>query len=99
MKIGAATERRVPRSFRFPWGGGQVIEEASISCSIDGHSWEPTIQLLRHEDGSEEVRLCVYRGKRLMRMPMIIDREQMEALARRVDKGGRLRIYLNILAQ
>jgi hypothetical protein len=48
--------RRVPRSFEFPWGKGQIVEEASYV----GEHHEPCIQLLRFDDGVELVRLCSY---------------------------------------
>ena len=50
--------RKLPRSFALPWGQGQVVEEVSV---MRPH-WEPTIQLLRYEDGEETLRFCYYHG-------------------------------------
>ncbi|HEY4657183.1 MAG TPA: hypothetical protein VIH34_01720 [Candidatus Bathyarchaeia archaeon] len=52
-KILTATRRALPHPFSFEWGKAQVVEEASVKVQFNDHSWEPTIQLLQFEDGSE----------------------------------------------
>src|SRR2546425_13037455 len=68
-RILSATKRAIPRPFSFEWGKGLVIEEASIRVQMQHHSWEPAIQLLRFDDGSETLRFCVFHGKQFSRMP------------------------------
>ncbi|MDG6928296.1 MAG: hypothetical protein JRN26_02450 [Nitrososphaerota archaeon] len=96
MKVSAGTERKLPRKFSFPFGSGLVVEEASILCSTNGHSWEPTMQLLKMDNGEELVRFCVYRGKRLTGMPMIVDREQLMELGKQVAKNKRLESFIRV---
>jgi hypothetical protein len=95
MKVSAGTERKLPRKFSFPFGSGLVVEEASILCSTNGHSWEPTVQLLMMDNGEELLRFCVYRGKKLTRMPMIVDREQLMELGKEIAKNKRLSELVN----
>jgi len=77
IKISKATPRKTPRPFKFHWGSGYVMDEVSIKCSIGGHSWEPTIQLLEYDDGMQQLRFCVYDGKRFQRMSLLIDRKKL----------------------
>ena len=90
IEIGEPERRRLPRRFSFHWGGGYIVEEASVKCTIRAnghvHSWEPTIQLLQYDDESEEVRFCVYSGRKFTRMPPIMDEETMKALSKRLEK-------------
>ena len=90
IEIGEPERRRLPRLFSFHWGGGYIVEEASVKCTIRAnghvHSWEPTIQLLQYDDESEEVRFCVYSGRKFTRMPSIMDEETMKALSKRLEK-------------
>ncbi len=79
-KILPATKRALPRPFTFEWGKGQVVEEASVKVQLNGHSWEPTVQLLRFEDGSETLRFCVFHGKQFSRMPLLINPDELSAL-------------------
>ena len=69
-------DRKLPRPFSFPWGGGQVVEEVSVMRS----HWEPTIQLLRYEDGEESLRFCYYHGPRFGRGPMMVSVEDLKEL-------------------
>ena len=71
------------------------MEEASVKVWLNNHSWEPTIQLLRFEDGSETIRFCVFHGKRFSRMPMIISRDELDALMKECRKHGRISALLN----
>ena len=64
------TSRELPRPFAMPWGMGEIVEEATAV----GEWSEPSIQLLRYDDGTESIRFCQYdhRG-RFRRSPMIVD--------------------------
>ena len=64
------TARKIPRPFAMPWGNGEIIEEATAI----GEWSEPSIQLLRYEDGTLAVRFRQYdhRG-RFRRSPMMVD--------------------------
>ena len=79
--------RKLPRPFSFPWGGGQVVEEVSV---MRPH-WEPTIQLLRYEDGEESLRFCYYHGPRFGRGPMMVSVEDLKELkAQAQDSAPRI---------
>ena len=93
-RILPATKRDLPRPFTFEWGKGMVVEEASIRCKLDNHSWDPTIQLLRFEDGSETLRFCVFHGARFSRMPLLISPEELTALLEVASKHPRIRALL-----
>lgn len=93
-KILPATKRPVPRPFSFEWGKGEVIEEASVKVQFNDHSWEPTIQLLRFEDGSETLRFCVFHGKQFSRMPLLISPDELSALMLSATKQPRIRMHL-----
>ena len=71
-----------------------MIEEASIRCTLDDHSWEPTIQLLRYDDGGETLRFCVFHGKQFSRMPLLINPEELSALLKETTKHKQIRIIL-----
>ena len=93
-KILAATKRTVPRPFSFEWAKGQVVEEASVKVQMDNHSWEPTIQLLQYEDGSETLRFCVFHGKQFSRMPLLISPDELTALLEEASKHPRIKTRL-----
>ncbi len=93
-KIEPATKRTLPRPFAFHWGKGEVIEEASIKCTLDDHSWEPTIQLLRYENGGQTLRFCVFHGKQFARMPLLISPEELTGLINEASKHKRIRSIL-----
>lgn len=94
-KILPARPRDIPRPFTFEWGKGQVVEEASVKIKLGQHSWEPTIQLLRYEDGTENLRFCVFHGKRFSRMPLIISPDELAALMAEASKNPRIKALLN----
>lgn len=74
-------DRKLPRPFEFHWGKGEVVEEVSVMRP----QWEPTIQLLRYEDGEESLRFCYYHGARFGRgamMASIDDLKELKAQAR-----------------
>ena len=70
-------ERKLPRPFNLPWGRGQVVEEVSIPRP----HWEPTIQLLEFEDGSQVLRFCYYHTGRFGRGPSIMSAEDIAGLS------------------
>ena len=98
-KILSATKRVLPRPFSFEWGKGQVIEEASIRVQMQHHSWEPAIQLLRFDDGSETLRFCVFHGKQFSRMPLLISPDELAALFEEAAKHSRIRMQLKSSAE
>jgi len=89
------TSRQVPRPFAMPWGKGEIVEEATAI----GEWGEPSIQLLRYEDGSESIRFCQYdhRG-RFRRSPMMVDGKLLRALGRSLAKTKRLKALVDQLA-
>ena len=93
-KILAPTKRTVPRPFSFEWAKGQVVEEASVRVQMDHHSWEPAIQLLQYEDGSETLRFCVFHGKQFSRSPLLISPDELTALLEEASKHPRIRMRL-----
>ncbi len=94
IKILPATKRTIPRPFAFEWAKGNVIEEASIRCKLQDHSWEPTLQLLRYDDGEETLRFCVLHGKRFSRSPLLISPLELAALLYEAAKQPRMRAHL-----
>ena len=98
-KIQPATKRPIPRPFSFEWGKGQVVEEASVKVQMKDHGWEPTIQLLQFEDGSETLRFCVFHGKQFSRMPLLIRPDELTALLNEVSKHPRIDAHLKKSAE
>jgi hypothetical protein len=90
--------REVPRSFKFHWGGGEIIEEASYT----GQYTEPAIQLLEYEGhpGAYGIRFCYYsHAGRFQRSPMMIDGEDsFEGLRQALRETPKLRELLRKLA-
>lgn len=78
-----------------PWGEGEIVEEATAV----GEWSEPSIQLLRYDDGSESIRFCQYdhRG-RFRRSPMMVDGTLVRALGRSLAKTKRLKALVDQLA-
>jgi hypothetical protein len=94
------TKRELPRRFKLHWGEGLVTEEASIRCELpDEDSWEPTIQILKFENGEEELRFCVYDGKRLTRWWPLLYREALVALGKQVKKNPGIERMLSYLVE
>ena len=89
------TSRELPRPFAMPWGTGEIVEEATAV----GEWSEPSIQLLRYDDGTESIRFCQYdhRG-RFRRSPMIVDGKLLHALGRSLAKTKRLKALVTRLA-
>jgi hypothetical protein len=93
----SAAKRPVPRPFKFEWGGGNIIEEASFS----GEYVEPAIQLLEYGEASGEygIRFCYYSHEgRFQRSPMMIDSGQaLEGLRVALKTTPKLRELLRRL--
>ena len=53
-----------------------MVEEVSVFHPY----WEPTLQLLRYEDGEESLRFCYYNGPRFGRGPMMASLEDLKEL-------------------
>jgi hypothetical protein len=89
--------REVPRPFNFSWGGGQIVEEASVM----GRYTEPSIQLLEYEGhpGSYGIRFCYYSlDGRFQRSPMMIDgTDTLEGMRAALKETPRLRNLLRKL--
>jgi hypothetical protein len=98
-KILSATKRAIPRPFSFEWGKGQVIEEASIRVQMEDHTWEPAIQLLRFDNGSETLRFCVFHGKQFSRMPLLISPDELAAIFGEASNHPRIRTLLKNSAE
>jgi hypothetical protein len=92
-------KRPLPRPFAFPWGAGEVVEEASVPARAEGHGWEPTVQLLVYADGGESLRFCYYdeRG-RFGRGPLLLRPDDVPALRSAVAAAPRIRALLRELA-
>jgi hypothetical protein len=87
-------ERRLPRAFSFPWGGGQIVEEVFV----ESEHHVPTIQLLEYDDGSLSVRFCSYtHSGRFQRNPVMMSPDDMEALARALPHAPRLQKLVGAL--
>lgn len=90
--------RKVPRPFKYEWGGGQIVEEAA--CTFEHH--EAVIQLMRYEggdhDGAESIRLAFYnlRGA-FQRHPLMIGAEDIPEMQEALKSTPRLRSLLQQL--
>ncbi len=93
-RILPATKRHLPRPFSFEWAHGQVVDEASVKCKLGIHIWEPTIQLLHYDDGTENLRFCVFHGKRFSRMPLLINPDELEALMKVASEHPKIKTIL-----
>ena len=88
------SNQKVPRPFQLPWGQGNITEEVSIPRP----HWEPTIQLLEFEDGSEVLRFCYYRNGRFGRGPLILSSQDMADLKRAGEQSTRIKLLLGSFA-
>lgn len=89
--------RVVPRPFKFHWGSGQIIEEASYV----GRYTEPAIQLLEYDEspGTYAIRFCYYNHDgRFQRSPMMLDSaEALEGMRAALKQTPKLRALLKKL--
>jgi hypothetical protein len=87
--------RKIPRPFTYPWGSGQIVEEAS---AVREHS-EPTVQLLEFQDDSHEgyvmIRFCSYTPTGAFRRhPMLAGVDDVAQLHEALRQTPRLRALL-----
>jgi hypothetical protein len=87
--------RKIPRPFKYPWGGGQIVEEAS---AVREHS-EPTLQLLEFQTEGHEgyvmVRFCSYTPSGAFRRhPMLAGTDDIAQLREALKQTPRLRALL-----
>ncbi|MGO9198454.1 MAG: hypothetical protein ACLQK4_15160 [Acidimicrobiales bacterium] len=90
--------RKIPRPFKYPWGGGQIVEEAS---AVREHS-EPTLQLLEFQgddhDGYLMIRFCSYTPTGAFRRhPMLATADDIAQLRDALKETPRLRALLREL--
>jgi len=74
--------RKVPRPFKLSFGSGMIIEEASITSKYH----EPTIQLLKFDNGNKVIRFCSYNKGRFNRSPLMIDETDLRKLGNMIKK-------------
>ncbi len=86
--------RKVPRPFKMPWSKGMVVEEVSITSKYH----EPTIQLLKFENGDKAIRFCSYNKGRFNRSPLIIDEKDLRRLRSEIVKGKEIRKLISQLS-
>ena len=86
--------RKVPRPFKMPWGKGMVVEEVSITSKFH----EPTIQLLKFENGDKAIRFCSYNKGRFSRSPLMIDEKDLRQLRSEIVKGKEIRKLISQLS-
>jgi hypothetical protein len=92
--------RQVPRPFKYPWGDGQIVEEAS---AVREHS-EPTLQLLEFQSEGHEnylmVRFCSYTpAGAFRRHPMLAGEDDLAQLREALKQTPRLRSLLEALVR
>ena len=74
--------RKVPRPFKMPFGKGMVEEEASITSKYH----EPTIQLLKFDNGDKVIRFCSYNKGKFNRSPLMIDEKDLRKLGNAIKR-------------
>jgi len=87
-----------PKTFSLHWGSGVVAEEVQAI----GQYHRPSIQLLEFREGQAagalQIRFCHYDHQgRFQRSPLIVDEENLVALARALKSAPRLRAMLKRL--
>jgi hypothetical protein len=86
------------KTFALHWGSGVVAEEVKVMSRYH----QPAIQLLQFREGEAagalQIRFCYYdhRG-RFQRSPLIVDEENLAALAQALKNAPRLRAMLKRL--
>jgi len=74
--------RKIPRPFKMPFGSGKIVEEASITSKYH----EPTIQLLKFDNGDKVIRFCSYNKGRFSRSPLMIDEKDLRKFGNVIKK-------------
>jgi hypothetical protein len=92
--------RKIPRPFTYPWGSGQIVEEASAHRE---HS-EPTLQLLEFggdgHQGFVMIRFCSYTPSGAFRRhPMLAGADDIAQLREALKATPRLRALLGELVR
>jgi hypothetical protein len=88
--------RPVPRPFAFDWGGGQIVEEASIETQYTA----PAIQLMEYDEGGYTVRFCYYSlDGRFQRSPMMLSKDGIASMRSALKKTPKLRAILRKLVE
>ena len=91
--------RKIPRPFKFPWGGGQIIEE--VSCESEYH--EPCIQLLEYDgdhEGHVSIRFCSYNQRGgFNRNPLMVGPDEIKKLRKALKDAPQLRKLLKELVK
>ena len=88
--------RTLPRPFTYPWGGGQVVEEASAA----GQYHEPSIQLLQYDDGSLSIRFCYFNhAGRFERSPLVVAPEDLPGLREALQSCPQLLALVRTLVE
>lgn len=87
--------RKIPRPFKYPWGSGEIVEEASAHRE---HS-DPTLQLLEFQDDGHQgyvmVRFCSYAPSGAFRRhPMLAGADDIAQLREALKATPRLRSLL-----
>jgi len=77
-----------------PFGSGMVVEEVSITSKYH----EPTIQLLKFENGDKAIRFCSYNKGRFSRSPLMIDEKDLRRLRSEIVKGKEIRKLISQLS-
>ncbi len=74
--------RKVPRPFKLSFGSGMIVAEASITLKYH----EPTIQLLKFDNGKKVIRFCSYNKGKFNRSPLMIDEKDLPKLGNMIKK-------------
>jgi hypothetical protein len=91
-------EAHAEKTFSLHWGSGVIEEEVQIATPYH----VPTIQLLKFTAGpaagKRAIRFCHYDARgRFQRSPLIVDPQDIAALAKALTKASKLRAVLAAL--
>ena len=86
--------RKIPRPFKMPFGSGKIVEEASITSKYH----EPTIQLLKFDNGNKVIRFCSYNKGKFSRSPLMIDEKELRKLGNEIKKEKELSKFISRLS-
>ena len=95
---GSKPKASKPKTFALHWGSGVVAEEVQVLSRYH----RPAIQLLEftagQAEGTLQIRFCYYDDRgRFQRSPLIVDEENLAALAHALKAAPRLRAMLRRL--